>query len=72
MEEYKKGGSFCLLFGMLKSLTYVPPNDIKEAFDLVIRHCTRNQDGSLKFDDGSNEIKFTDYVVKVVFGSCQK
>uniref|UniRef100_A0A915EMF3 Alcohol dehydrogenase-like C-terminal domain-containing protein n=1 Tax=Ditylenchus dipsaci TaxID=166011 RepID=A0A915EMF3_9BILA len=52
----------------LKSLVYVPPLDVKEAFDEITRSIACHEDGSLLFPWGSPEFTFLKYFVDTWVG----
>jgi len=64
---YKEGTDFSVLFDMLKSLVYVPVEDLRKAFDAIITLCARNPDGTSKFENGSPVNGFINYYVNVSF-----
>lgn len=65
VRTYKQDGPFTLLFDMLKSLVYVPVEDVYEGFKLIIRKCARNLDGTERFSPDSAENTFINYFVHV-------
>uniref|UniRef100_A0A915DNT6 Uncharacterized protein n=2 Tax=Ditylenchus dipsaci TaxID=166011 RepID=A0A915DNT6_9BILA len=46
---HKLGEDFTNLFDMLKSIAYVPIDDVSSAYDAVMTQCARNSDKTEKF-----------------------
>uniref|UniRef100_A0A915E9K7 Reverse transcriptase n=1 Tax=Ditylenchus dipsaci TaxID=166011 RepID=A0A915E9K7_9BILA len=69
VRKYKEGKEFTRLFDQLKSLVYVPPLDVKEAFDEITRSTACHEDGSLLFPWGSPEFTFLNGVQANLPGS---
>uniref|UniRef100_A0A915ELT3 Uncharacterized protein n=1 Tax=Ditylenchus dipsaci TaxID=166011 RepID=A0A915ELT3_9BILA len=45
--------------------SYVPVDDLHEAFNSIMLQCARSADGTDKFESGAGEERFMDYFLKV-------
>uniref|UniRef100_A0A915EF68 FLYWCH-type domain-containing protein n=1 Tax=Ditylenchus dipsaci TaxID=166011 RepID=A0A915EF68_9BILA len=68
VQIYKQEGRFSVLFDALKSLVYVPPDDVQMAYEAILTQCACNLDGSSIFVIGSAEKKFISYFEDVDLG----